>query len=294
MSDLKTGISVVVPTYNYRNNLQRTLDSLCQQTLNLQLFEVIVADDGSSDGTRELVASYQGRINIHYVYQEDAGFRVSHARNLGARLAVYSILLFFDAGMIAAPQMLAEHYQRHRMKSELALIGLSYGVNEFSQDHPDLLLELVDSFALPNLFQQLAHYPKLADCRYDFMQSLQFNLAPVSHPWVIFWTGHVSCRTEIFRQLGGFDEWFCSWGGEDVELGIRLHQYGCEFEMLSQQWSLHYPHFKDAEKKQKDAKANIEYICQKHAGAAIAQLRHRSWQEIAQQLRTCERELQYS
>lgn len=280
MSELQHGISVVVPTYNYRDNLRRTLDSLCQQTLNRQLFEVIVADDGSSDGTCELVASYQGVLNIHYVFQEDMGFRVSAARNLGAQRAHFSILLFFDAGMIAAPQMLAEHYQRHALADGLVLIGLSYGVNEFSQDYPELLFELVDNFNGAELFLQLARYPNLVDCRYQTLQALQFDLAVCKYPWVIFWTGHVSCRTDIFRQLTGFDPWFSSWGGEDVELGIRLHQAECHFELLPQQWSLHYPHHKDPDKKQKDAKHNIEYICQKHPTPAIAQLRLLSWQDI--------------
>lgn len=275
------GISVVVPTYNYRDNLRRTLDSLCQQTFSASQFEVIVADDGSSDGTEQLVAGYQQLLNIRYAYQEDAGFRVSKARNMGAALAQFDLLLFFDAGMIAAPQMLAEHYQRHRKHPQLALIGLSYGVNEFSLDCPELLLQLVDTFSLSDLFQHLPRYPRLADCRYDFMQALQFDVTSLQHPWVVFWTGHVSCRTALFRRLGGFDEWFQSWGGEDVEFGIRLYQQGCRFEILPDQWSLHYPHFKNPEQKQHDARKNIEYICQKHPDPSVALLRHHNWLDIA-------------
>jgi glycosyltransferase involved in cell wall biosynthesis len=288
------GISVVVPTYNYRDNLRRTLDSLCQQQFAADRFEVIVADDGSTDGTEQLVASYQQLLNIRYIYQEDAGFRVSKARNLGASLARFHLLLFFDAGMIAAPDMLSRHYQRHQQHADLALIGLSYGVNEFSLDYPELLLQLVDAFSLTDLFQQLPRYPALADCRYNYLQSLQFELAALRYPWVVFWTGHVSCRTRVFRQLGGFDEWFQSWGGEDVEFGIRLFQHGSRFELLPEQWSLHYPHFKDPAKKQKDARGNIEYICQKHADPGVALLRQHSWLEIARLLATQPAELQCS
>lgn len=284
MHHLKEGISVVVPTYNYRDNLQRTLDSLCQQSLPANMFEVIVADDGSTDDTKQLVASYQQHLNIHYVFQEDQGFRVSKARNLGAALAAFELLLFFDAGMVASPQLLEQHYLRHLYQPDLALIGLSYGVNEFTQDYPELLSTLANSFDLSELFLQLPRYPQLVDCRFEFFKSLQFSLSAVQHPWVVFWTGQVSCRTRIFRQLSGFDEWFTSWGGEDVEFGIRLHKYGCQFELLPGHWSLHYPHHKDPAKKQQNARTNIEYICRKHAEPAVALLREHNWLDIAKRL----------
>ncbi len=280
MSYLKEGISVVVPTYNYRDNLQRTLESLCQQTLPASRYQVIVADDGSTDDTEQLVASYQHRLNIQYVYQEDQGFRVSKARNLGAALAQFELLLFFDAGMVASPHLLEQHYLRHLYQPNLALIGMSYGVNEFTQEQPELMAELVNKFSLPELFLQLPRYPQLVDCRFDFFKSRQFSLSAQQNPWVIYWTGQVSCRTQVFRQLAGFDEWFNSWGGEDVEFGIRLFKQGCTFGLLPGHWSLHYTHHKDPTQRQQNAKSNIEYICQKHPDPAVAWLRQYSWQDI--------------
>src|SRR5579871_3703434 len=97
------GISVVIPTYNRREQLRRTLDSLVAQRFPAAGFEVVVADDGSSDGTGDMVRSFEDRLAVRYWFQEDLGFRAAAARNAGARLATAPILAFLDAGTIAGP-----------------------------------------------------------------------------------------------------------------------------------------------------------------------------------------------
>ena len=70
-------ITVFTPTYNRANSLGRVYDSLCQQTY--RNFEWIVIDDGSSDGTEEVIRQYKSNANfpIYYIYQENSGKHVA-------------------------------------------------------------------------------------------------------------------------------------------------------------------------------------------------------------------------
>src|SRR4051812_30004149 len=84
-------ISAVIPTYNHAKYITFAIDSVLAQTKPVD--EIIVVDDGSVDGTREVVEQYRGR--VQYVRQENAG--VGAARNNGARLATGNWVAFLDA-----------------------------------------------------------------------------------------------------------------------------------------------------------------------------------------------------
>jgi glycosyltransferase involved in cell wall biosynthesis len=84
-------VSVVIATYNRANFLPETIDSVLQQTF--QEYELIVVDDGSTDGTRTLLQSYPSRVS--YLYQQNRG--PSAARNLGVRHARAPWIAFQDS-----------------------------------------------------------------------------------------------------------------------------------------------------------------------------------------------------
>lgn len=90
--------SIVIPTYNRAGLLRRTLASLARQTGADGDFEVIVADDGSSDDTAAVAGSFGGPFPLRYYHQADEGYRAAAARNGGARLARHEVLLFLDSG----------------------------------------------------------------------------------------------------------------------------------------------------------------------------------------------------
>lgn len=101
-------ISVVVPSYNHGDALPGLLDSLRAQ--HDQDFEVIIVDDGSSDGTTGIVERYvshhpEEARRVHYVAGEHHG--APAARNKGAALARGPYLLFADADLILYPAMLS-------------------------------------------------------------------------------------------------------------------------------------------------------------------------------------------
>jgi len=84
-------VSVIIPTYNRAHVLGEAIESVLAQTYDD--LELIVVDDGSQDGTRDVVASYSSRLT--YLYQENRG--VSAARNRGIEQARGSYLSFLDS-----------------------------------------------------------------------------------------------------------------------------------------------------------------------------------------------------
>jgi glycosyltransferase involved in cell wall biosynthesis len=96
-NDLKASVSVIIPTYNRRQLLERAVDSVLAQTRPAD--EIIVIDDGSTDGTEVLVKKkYPG---ITYLPQNNHG--VSHARNQGIRKAKGNWLAFLDSDDVWLP-----------------------------------------------------------------------------------------------------------------------------------------------------------------------------------------------
>ena len=96
-----TTVSVIIPTHNHARFLGEALDSVLAQ--RFQDFEVVVVDDGSTDGTRALVASYAPRVRYHF--QPHAG--VSSARNAGLRYTSAPYVAFLDADDTWAPEKLS-------------------------------------------------------------------------------------------------------------------------------------------------------------------------------------------
>ncbi len=277
---MKEKITVVIPTYNTMLLLKETLDSLVKQTVSKEFYEIIVVDDGSKDGTRFLVDEYREKLDINYYYLEDKGFRLSAARNVGIRYAKYPVVLIFDCGMLASPQLLSLHMDAHQGQSKNVVIGLSYGVEEFSMENAQSLKSILDNNSFSRAFSVLTTRKKFYDCRYDHCKSVGFDLSKTAAPWVICWGGHISCRTKVLRDVGGFDEWFNSWGGEDVDIAIRLHNAGCHFRVLETLEAIHIPHFRSAKDNINSSQENIKYIVEKNRSPGVAMLSTHGWEDI--------------
>ena len=87
------GISAIVPVYNKVEHIKRCLDSIRNQEYSD--FEVIVIDDGSNDGSENIIEEFSKYENFHIIHAENGG--VSSARNIGIQLARKSHLVFVDA-----------------------------------------------------------------------------------------------------------------------------------------------------------------------------------------------------
>ena len=98
-SEFENRISVVIPTYNRSHTIMRAINSVLSQTY--PAFEIIVVDDGSTDGTKELLQAHgfckkgTKELEKKYLIQENGG--VSSARNLGIKNAKGDFIAFLDS-----------------------------------------------------------------------------------------------------------------------------------------------------------------------------------------------------
>ena len=113
-------ISVIIPTYNRKESLRNTLNSLAKQTCPGDYFEVIVVDDGSTDGTQEIVAETYP-FTLRYFWQINQGD--AEARNLGARQSQADILVFLDDDMWVDPGYLTYLIQAHDTCQNRIVVG---------------------------------------------------------------------------------------------------------------------------------------------------------------------------
>ena len=99
--------SFVIPTFNRKQNLSLVLWALCLQTD--QDFEVVVSDDGSTDGTEEMVKAYLRHLRLKYYWHEDKGYRVSLTRNQGTRIAdqTSTHIWFIDSDVLLVKEAVA-------------------------------------------------------------------------------------------------------------------------------------------------------------------------------------------
>ncbi|MCI0390249.1 MAG: glycosyltransferase family 2 protein [Acidobacteria bacterium] len=110
-------VSVILPTYNRADTIQRAIESIRNQTL--QDWELLVVDDGSTDNTAELVTEcYAGEPRVKIIRQENQG--VSGARNIGLRVSAGEYLAFIDSD---------DEFLPHHLELESAFLEAHPGEN---------------------------------------------------------------------------------------------------------------------------------------------------------------------
>ena len=97
-------ISVIIPTYNRRHVLERTLPGVLAQDFPPQDYEVIVVMDGSTDGTAEMLRDLKPKCSLRVLESQHRG--AGAARNVGIRAAVGELVLFLDDDLITTPGLL--------------------------------------------------------------------------------------------------------------------------------------------------------------------------------------------
>ena len=184
-----SGVSVVIPCYNYAHFLPGAIDSVLRQAY--APLEIIVVDDGSTDRTREVVAAY-GR-QVRYLYKPNAG--LSAARNTGIAAARFPFVAFLDADDDWLPGMLKKIMEAFaELPAEFALVACRC----VSVDSAGHLLEL----------KQLDHnYPREITVK-DMLLKTRFQPS-----------GAVA-RRSVFETCGEFDDTLRS--SEDRDMWIRI------------------------------------------------------------------------
>jgi glycosyltransferase involved in cell wall biosynthesis len=160
--------SIVIPSYNRAKVILPAINSVLTQTF--QDFELIIADDGSTDETRSVVESLNDP-RIKYYYQSNAG--PSAARNFGSQKAIGKYLVFLDSDDSAERNWLQEFYNVINTKQEADLICC--GIKKETKDHAWKVV-------LPS------------EGRYLFKKEKTLFLA-----------GAFCVKREIFLSVGGYD-----------------------------------------------------------------------------------------
>ncbi|WP_166021570.1 glycosyltransferase [Streptomyces chilikensis] len=261
-------VCVVIPTYNRAELLRRQLEGLTRQSLAPERFEVVVADDGSADHTAEVVASFSGKLRIGFHTQEDLGFRAAAVRNGGARLATAPLLVFLDTGALFGPDFLAEHIAAHAgprpdgTRGGRLVLGYAYGYNPY-RPFPGLA-EILAQSDPEDVVRSHGGQKEFQDLRHAELDRVGFDLGRLAAPWMHVWALNMSLPTADFEAVGGFDEDFRSWGGEDLEFGFRVHGHGLPLVLSRRAWVLESPHERDLDGNRASNCANSWLLWEKH------------------------------
>ncbi len=207
--------SIIIPTYNRKGVLRKCLNALFNQSIDSSNYEVIVIDDGSSDGTEEMLSAFCGNSNFKYIRQENKGPSV--ARNTGAKAASSSLILFIDDDVIASQGLVKAHLEGHRGNSGIAILG-------YTPFDPDCVIN-----------RNVAYYKNKWDNLFENMGKINGALLI----YYYFITLNLSIERELFLCIGGFDETFPCADFEDTEFGYRFSRAGYSLLFSKEATALH-------------------------------------------------------
>jgi len=205
-----TELSVIIASHNRRELLRRCLDSLAKQTQDLGTLEVIVADDGSTDGTAEMVGQLEPTFRLRLLKLEKGG--KSSALNAGIEAAAGPVCLFLDDDIVASPELVAEHLALHREEPR------AIGIGALTQQPPASR----DWYAHAYAKSWNDRYEKLPDKYVD---------------WIDCYGANLSASRAALNEVGGFSTELDA--VEDLELGFRLSQIGCVPTYLPRAHGIH-------------------------------------------------------
>ena len=196
-------VTVVVAHYRQQAQLDRTLLALSRQTHPASRLEVVVVDDGSPETPRV-------PDGVRLVVQEDRGFRLAAARNLGASLADGDVLCFLDADTAPEPDYVRELTRLPALASDIVAAGrrrhaaLDRAPEEAWVEQVAPALELDEPAWLRRAYADSRDLLDADD------RSYRFVIGAVT-----------ACSADLFADTGGYDEAFTRYGGEDWEWAYR-------------------------------------------------------------------------
>lgn len=197
-------VAVIIPTYNRWEYLAETLEALCEQTRLPD--EVLVVDDGSTDGTFDQLQAWRQRnrerLRLRVFHQENA--RQGAARNLALGHTEADLVLLLGDDMVPDPGCIAAHLDAHReLGAGVAVLGLIDWHERGVRVTPFL--------------------------RYVHLDGAQFAFSHMKDgmdlPFTNFYTSNISVGRDLLGP-NPFDPAFTSYGWEDIEIGWRLSLRG--------------------------------------------------------------------
>lgn len=241
-------VSLVVTTYNWPQALALVLASARLQTRLPD--EVIVADDGSGPGTRQLVceAAAGFPVPLRHVWQQDEGFRAARSRNLAITAARGEYVLLLDGDMVLHPRFVADHLAAARrgtfVQGSRVLVEEDFSARMLAQ--PGLRPACVSGGV-----KRRRHTLRVPPLSWLYMR------VRGDRPRMVKTCNQGWWRDDLLA-LNGFDERMHGWGREDEELALRAWHAGIacrQLRLAGLAFHLHHP-----ERHQDGASANDGYL----------------------------------
>lgn len=199
-------VSVVVTHFEQPGQLARTLAALARQTRPPD--EVVVADDGSAESPRVPAG-------VRLVRQDDRGFRAAAARNLGVRATTGDVVVLLDADTVPEPGAVEALARRVAVLPELVVVGRRRHARLAEAPAGEPVEVAGPRLELPA--------PAWLDDGWARSRALR-DADETSFRFVI--SAVVACSRWLFDAVGGFDETFAAYGGEDWEWAHRCRLAG--------------------------------------------------------------------
>ncbi len=213
-------VSIVIPSHNEGENLVDTVRCVLENTVHPD-FEIVVVDDGSTDGSGDRVSHVFGKDSrVSRVRAEGVG--VANARNLGATCASGQVLVFLDGHCYTPPNWMAGLIQP-LADARVGMVGPAIATMRYGSDVRGLGLIWRDASLELEWLGQDKNMP---------------------HPVPLLCGACQAVRKTDFERLGCFDAGMTRWGSEDEELCLRYWLMG--YEVLVQPQTVIYHLFRDS------------------------------------------------
>ena len=189
-------VSIIIPTYNRKPILEKSLLALENQKLPsfIKDYEIVVVDDGSTDGTPSWLKKESDKFpHVHLIEQEHGG--PAQGRNTGVDGSNGDLIIFIDSDLVVTETFISSHARK------------------------------LNNFWIKNNTQLCFTYGTVINtANFESPTSEPYKLQDIS--WAYFATGNVGIHRNLLEKAGLFDPSFRLYGWEDLELGERLRQIG--------------------------------------------------------------------
>ncbi len=215
--------SVIFTTYNSPAWLEKVLWGFFEQTA--ENFEIVVADDGSRDDTRELIERMKGEtaIPIKHVWQEDDGFQKCRILNKAILASEGEYIIFTDGDCIPRKDFIAQHLRLSEPNTYLSggYFKLPMDISKAISREDIVSQNAFDADWLVSMGLKKTHKTMKLTAKGAWADFLN-KISPARPTW----NGHsASCHKKHILAVGGFEETM-QYGGQDCEFGDRLVNYG--------------------------------------------------------------------
>ena len=214
-ANLTLNTSLIISTYNREDALELTLMGVLNQSELPD--EIIIADDGSGQATKDLIARYSTKspVPIIHCWHEDLGFRLSAIRNKAIAVAGGDYIIMIDGDIITHPHFIKSHKRNARK-------------GQFIQGSRVLLQEEFTSRVLAEKRIRFNFF------NWGIKNRLNTIYSPILSKLISFYSNkpnrirgaNLSFWKEDVIRINGFNEDFVGWGREDSEFAVRMKNLG--------------------------------------------------------------------